>query len=104
MRIDANTGAQGLPETERSGTQSAASVGQASATGASANVLGEDQAELSGTHIQVQVLTAQALQLPEVRQEKVNALRQVVQDGTYQPSSDQIADAMFTHMLQPSAA
>jgi flagellar biosynthesis anti-sigma factor FlgM len=104
MRIDASAGAQGPPETERSGTQSASSAGQASATGTSDGVLGEDQAELSGTHVQVQVLTAQALQLPEIRQEKVNALRQVVQGGTYQPSSDQIAEAMFTQMLQPAAA
>jgi flagellar biosynthesis anti-sigma factor FlgM len=104
MRIDATSGAQGAPETERSGNQSASSMGQSSALGASAGVLGEDQAELSGAHIQVQALTAQALQFPEIRQEKVNALRQVVQDGTYQPSSDQIADAMFRHMLAMPAA
>jgi flagellar biosynthesis anti-sigma factor FlgM len=110
MRIDGSSGASGLPETERTGTQSSSSVGgQPSATeaqggGSLGGVLGEDQAELSGTHVQVQALTAQALQFPEIRQQKVNALRQVVEDGSYQPSSGQIADAMFTHMLQQPAA
>ena len=105
MRIDANSGAPGLSEAEKTGNQSTSSVGgQSSATGASGGVLGEDQAELSGTHAQVQALTAQALQFPEVRQDKVNALRQVVDDGSYQPSSGQIAEAMFTHMLEMPAA
>ncbi|HTU40733.1 MAG TPA: flagellar biosynthesis anti-sigma factor FlgM [Candidatus Aquilonibacter sp.] len=104
MRIDANLGAQGLPETEPSGNQSASKVGGQPAGAASGGVLGEDQAELSDTYAQVQALTAQALQFPEIRQEKVNALRQVVQDGSYQPSSDQIAGAMFTNMLAMPAA
>lgn len=105
MRIDGNSGAQGLPETEKSGNQSASSVsGELPATGAAGGVLGEDQAELSGTYAQVQALTAQALQFPEIRQEKVNALRQVVQEGSYQPSSSQIAGAMFAHMLEAPAA
>jgi flagellar biosynthesis anti-sigma factor FlgM len=101
MRIDPNQGAQALPESERLGNQSAsASDTQAASSG----VLGEDQAQLSGVHVQVQALTAQALHLPEVRQEKVNALRQVVQAGSYQPSSGQIADSMFQHMLVMPAA
>lgn len=104
MRIDGNSGAQGLPETEKSGSQSAPGVSNQSTTAAWGGVLGDDQAELSGTHIQVQALTAQALQFPEVRQEKVNSLRQVVQDGTYQPSSGQIADAIFSEMLVMPAA
>lgn len=104
MRIDANSGARGVPEIEKSGNQSAAGVGSpSSAAGALGGVLGEDQAELSGAHEQVQALTAQALQVPEIRQEKVNALRQVVQDGSYQPSSGQIADAMFTHRVEMPA-
>ena len=109
MRIDANSGAQGLPETGRSESQSASSVGgQLAATEAQAGsvggILGEDQAELSGTHQQVQALTAQALQFPEIRQEKVNALRQVVADGSYQPESSQIAGAVLIHMLVMPAA
>jgi flagellar biosynthesis anti-sigma factor FlgM len=101
MRIDLNQSAQALPEGERVGNQSAsASAAQIGA----ASALGEDQAQLSGVHLQVQTLTTQALQLPEVRQEKVNALRQVVQDRNYQPSSDRIADSIFQHMLVMPAA
>jgi flagellar biosynthesis anti-sigma factor FlgM len=104
MRIDANSGAQGLSETEPSGNQSASKMGGQPVAEASGGVLGEDQAELSGTHAQVQALTAQALQFPEIRQEKVNALRQVVQDGSYQPSPDQIAGAMLTDIMVVPAA
>jgi flagellar biosynthesis anti-sigma factor FlgM len=101
MRIDLNQASPGLSESSRADSQGSTSVGnQSSANG----VLGEDQAQLSGTHAQVQVLTAQALQLPEVRQEKVNALRQVVQEGSYQPSSDQIAEAVFNNLQIAPAA
>jgi len=103
MRIDGNSGAEGLPEIGPSVNPSASKARGQLPGAASEGVLGEDQAELSGTHLQVQALTAQALQFPEIRQDKVNALRQVVADGTYKPSSDQIADAMFAHMLMPAA-
>jgi negative regulator of flagellin synthesis FlgM len=104
MRIDPNQGAPSLSESSRSAQpqQSPANKGNGVTAGGSA--LGEDQAQLSGTHVQIQALTAQALQFPEVRQEKVNALRQVVSNGTYQPGSKQMADAVFSHMLLVTAA
>jgi flagellar biosynthesis anti-sigma factor FlgM len=101
MRIDGNGGAQALPENSRPNNSNAAS---AEARIAANSSTGQDQAQLSGVHVQIQALTAQALQLPEVRQEKVNALRQVVLGGNYQPSSGQVADALFTHMLVEPAA
>lgn len=101
MRINLNQAAQELPESARANNSSAATTdARASASGA----LGEDSAQLSGTHVQVQALVAQALQFPEVRQEKVNALRQAVQSGSYQPSAQQVGDAVFDHMLQNPAA
>jgi flagellar biosynthesis anti-sigma factor FlgM len=103
MRIDGNTGAQALPESSRTNSQTAAS-GDARTAASSASATGQDQAQLSGVHVQVQVLTAQALQLPEVRQDKVNALRQVVLSGNYQPSAGQTADALFAHLLVEPAA
>jgi flagellar biosynthesis anti-sigma factor FlgM len=102
MRIDQNQGAQPLPQSSRSVPSNATNGGTGAA--ASGNALGEDQAQLSGTHAQIQALTAQALQFPEIRQEKVNALRQVVGDGTYQPSPRQVADAVFAHIVATSAA
>lgn len=101
MRIDLNQSAQGLPESGR--TSAPNSTNQVGSTPAS-SALGEDQAQLSGMHAQVQTLVAQAAQLPDMRQEKVNALRQVVQAGSYQPTSDQIADAMVEHLLVMPAA
>lgn len=100
MRVDLNQGALPLPESSRSSTQNAASDARTSGS----NPLGEDQAELSGVHNQVQALAAQVSQLPEIRQEKVDALRQVVLGGSYQPGSKQIAEALFAHMLVMPAA
>jgi len=104
MRIDPHSAAQGLPEIEKSVNQSGVSGAKDTSPQTSNAALGEDEAQLSGTHIQAQALTAQALQFPEVRQEKVNALRQVVEDGRYGPGSDRIAEAMLGHMtIEPAA-
>ena len=101
MRIDGNQAAQSLPESGRTGSPSAAS---SDARNSTSSALGEDQAQFSGAQAQVQALAGQALQFPEIRQEKVNALRQVVLGGNYQPSSSQIAEAVFAHMLVTRAA
>lgn len=98
MRVNLNQVAQTVAESNT--PNSATRNNQAPAS----NVLGEDQAQLSGVHVQVQALAAQAAQLPEVRQERVNALRQVVLEGNYHPSSDQVAQAIFDHMLAAPAA
>ena len=102
MRIDSNQGARLIPESDRIRPQSPGNSGPGPA--ANGSLLGDDQAQLSGSHAQVQALTAQALQFPEVRQEKVNALRQSVLDGTYQPGSEQVAEAVFAHLLVAPAA
>ena len=101
MRIDSNQTAQPLPASGRNGNPSPAAA-DARTSGSSAP--GDDQAQFSDGHAQVQALVAEALQFPETRQEKVDALRQVVSSDSYQPSSQQVADAVFTHMLvQPAA-
>jgi flagellar biosynthesis anti-sigma factor FlgM len=101
MRIDSTQTPQPLHEGGRTGSPSPASTdGRASAGGA----LGEDSAQLSSTHVQLQALVAQALQFPEVRHDKVNALRQLVVGGSYQPSAKQVAESVFAHMLVTPAA
>jgi flagellar biosynthesis anti-sigma factor FlgM len=100
MRINPNQGTEALPET---GSASAPSKANAAANASSSNALGDDQAQLSGTHTQVQALAAQALRLPEVRQEKVGALRQAILSGTYRPGSDDVADALVDHLLSTAA-
>jgi flagellar biosynthesis anti-sigma factor FlgM len=123
MRIDSSYGAQPLPESQTAAqtaaqttsqtsiqtaaqaanvAQSAEAQSQAAAAGSSA--LGEDQAQLSGTHAQVQALVGQALQLPEIRQEKVQALRQAVVAGKYQPSASDVAGALLANNLAVNLA
>ncbi|HLV88659.1 MAG TPA: flagellar biosynthesis anti-sigma factor FlgM [Candidatus Sulfotelmatobacter sp.] len=93
MRIDFNPGTQAAPETTSSRPQSA------SDERASSSAFGEDQAQLSGAHVQVQALAAQVSQMPEVREERVQALRQAVASGTYRPSPHQVASSMISHMV-----
>jgi flagellar biosynthesis anti-sigma factor FlgM len=66
--------------------------------------LGEDQAQLSGVHVHIQTLMAQALHSPEIRQEKVSALRQAVLGGNYHSTPEQVAQALFDHMVTQSSA
>jgi len=99
MRIDLNHGPQSTPESNRNNAQSVTT-----SSSSSSNALGEDQAQLSGVHIQVQALAAQASQLPEVREARVHELRQAVESGQYHVSPDQVAGALLTHMVAEPAA
>jgi flagellar biosynthesis anti-sigma factor FlgM len=58
-----------------------------------------DTVQLSGTLGVVQQLTAQLAQSPDVRAERVAALQQQIQQGTYTPSNEQIASAMFSELF-----
>ncbi len=119
MRIELNQGTQSAAELERSPQNALATGGSAASSafggsatgparlgenGPSESILGEDQAQLSGAHLQVQALAAQASQLPEVRQERVSALRQAVESGNYSPSPEQVAGALLSHMMAEPAA
>jgi flagellar biosynthesis anti-sigma factor FlgM len=100
MRISTDHGSQPLPESGRANTQKAPENVQASGSGS----LGADQAQLSGVGAQVTVLTAQALQLPEVRQARVQALRQAVEAGSYAPDPRAVAGALLDDLaLKPAA-
>jgi len=100
MRIDLNYGPPPLPEARGNGAQS---VGVTNAS--AGNLLDvEDQAQLSGAHSQVQALVAQASQLPEMREERVLALRQAVEGGHYESNPEKTAGAMLLHRMGGSAA
>ncbi|MFZ0318048.1 MAG: flagellar biosynthesis anti-sigma factor FlgM [Candidatus Sulfotelmatobacter sp.] len=103
MRIDANQQAQQAANSERAGNQPAASANPAAAAGGS-SILGEDQAQLSGFHAQVQSLVAQLSGLPETTQAKVNALREAVGSGKYHVNPEQVAGALFSNMVVKLAA
>jgi flagellar biosynthesis anti-sigma factor FlgM len=99
MRIDLNTGigqAADSPQTAP-GARSAASSAPAESRGA-------DTAQLSSDQARVQALTVQVNNLPEIRQQKVEALGRAVRDGSYQVSPESTADALISEMLARSAA
>jgi flagellar biosynthesis anti-sigma factor FlgM len=98
MRIEFN---QGPAETNVTSAKASAATAQSINNIAS---LGEDQAQLSGAHAQVQALAAQAAQLPEVRQEKVQALREAIEAGHYHASAENVAGAMLAHIVAAPAA
>ena len=100
MRINPSQEGQPLAESGRTNNQA---PGSADKRTSGSSPLGEDQAQLSDAHVQVQALAAQVAQFPEIRQEKVNALRQVVLDGGYQRSPKQVAGALFDHMVRSAA-
>lgn len=100
MRIDPNYGPSAAPESQRNSGQNPPAATTASASSA----LGEDQAQLSGAHSQVQALATLASQLPEVRQERVQALRQAVKSGQYEASAGQVAGALLAHLSSTRAA
>lgn len=94
MRIDLNPSA--MPELGRSG-EAAAGAKPGDMTGlAAANA--EDVAHLSTGSDAVHQLKMQLDALPEVRQERVNALRQAISAGAYRISPQAIATAMLTEL------
>jgi flagellar biosynthesis anti-sigma factor FlgM len=96
MRIDLNEQPQLFAETEVSSRERVTGTYAASASDACAS---EDQAELSGVRAQVRALAAQAARLPEVRQERVQALRQTIERGLYCPGPARVAGAILEHMI-----
>jgi flagellar biosynthesis anti-sigma factor FlgM len=96
MRVD---GALPLPEnlqTENVASRaSSAQPGFSSASIASS----EDQAQLTVGGGILQQLRATLSQVPEIRQGRVDALRQAVGAGTYQISDQQLSDAIGSEML-----
>lgn len=66
-------------------------------TGAAANVSTEDQSSFQPSFPPVATLAAQAQSVPEVRQDRVNALKQQVADGSYPLDADTIVSALIAN-------
>jgi flagellar biosynthesis anti-sigma factor FlgM len=98
MRIDLNYAAQ-TPEPNRTGQNGASAANSAASNVAS----GEDRAQLSGDGTVLR-LVAQAVQLPEIRQERVQSLRSAIQGGSFQLSPEKTAAAVFDSLVRGSAA
>jgi flagellar biosynthesis anti-sigma factor FlgM len=103
MRIDSQYNPQPAPESNRATASDSSTPNPASAI-PSAVSNPEDQAQLSGSHVSAEVFAAQTLQLPEIREQKVQSLRQAVLSGQYQANPQNVAQALFAHMTVSKAA
>ncbi len=87
MRIDLNSASLGGVEREENTKKPSGKASGASRT--------DDKASLSVDTVSIAALTTQALAAPQVRQDRVDALRQAIQSGQYQVDPSQIAQAML---------
>ena len=87
MRIDSNNPATLLStDWSKSSASKAASSEYAGST--------EDRATFSSAGTAIQSLTAEAMNTPQVRQDKVDALRQSIASGQYHSDPASTADAI----------
>ena len=63
-------------------------------------VAGNSEVSLSETN--VTALKAQLANLPSIRQDRVQALRQAIHSGTYQVSGKQLANAIHADLFGPT--
>jgi len=90
MRIGLNPPDPQRVSTEQTSTSSAA-VRRAG------NVPGEDADTFSSDTVTLSALANRALQMPEVRQERVASLQQSIASGQYEVDAQSIAAAMLGH-------
>jgi flagellar biosynthesis anti-sigma factor FlgM len=95
MRIDLNALIPEAPDPGQS-TKSGSQVGTGNSS--AARLMGADTATLSQEQGRVQELASQVNQLPEIRQDKVAALQRAIQEGSYQVTPGQAADALMSAM------
>jgi flagellar biosynthesis anti-sigma factor FlgM len=95
MRID---GALPLPENLQ--TQGVTRSGPSAQQNPPAIVNSDqDQARLSTDGGTVQQMKTMLSQLPEIRQDRVDALRQAVSSGSYQVTDQQLGDAIGSDLM-----
>lgn len=98
MRIDATNTLPGSQPTDGPGSSATSSKARSTIQA----LLGLDTASLSSAGEKVASLSAELQNTPEVRHERVQALQKAVRDGSYQPTDQQIANAILSDPLGPS--
>jgi len=94
MRIDSHSSVGAAVGTDAWNRESARRVATDSGT-----TTGEsDAADLSFGSVRVQRLTATICGLPDVRQEKIAMLEQMVREGSYRDTSEATAEALMQRM------
>ena len=76
-------------------TERTAETEQPAAAGGASPAAEPDKVAVSDRASTVARLVSRAAEMPEVRQERVEALRKLVESGDYNPSADSIADAIL---------
>jgi flagellar biosynthesis anti-sigma factor FlgM len=99
MRIDLNANVGQTPDAGQAGK-----AGSRAALGTGSAGLQADSTQLSTDQVKVQALSTAVLQLPEIRHDKVAALAEQVQKGSYQVGSQQTAEALLTALTTNRAA
>jgi flagellar biosynthesis anti-sigma factor FlgM len=94
MKVDLN-GLTGPALDGVKSPQRAPSDATATSAAGTEPTVGEDAATLTVGSASVNSLVAKALDAPDIRLDKVEALRQAVQNGEYQLDPAQIAEAMI---------
>jgi flagellar biosynthesis anti-sigma factor FlgM len=101
MRVDFTT--SGLEPPEKGTTGRAGHTGHTDPTGTgsgtgTSSISGLDQTRFSFDQTRVQSLEAHVLAQPEVREAKVQSLRQAIGNGEYSVPASQVADALISEL------
>ncbi|HYA25982.1 MAG TPA: flagellar biosynthesis anti-sigma factor FlgM [Terriglobales bacterium] len=99
MRIDLNLSIGQTPDSGKPGKPDLPS-----GAGSKTSDLAADVANPSADYVRAQALAATLSQLPEVRQEKVAALAEMVRSGNYAVTPEQTSEALLAHMAGSAAA
>jgi flagellar biosynthesis anti-sigma factor FlgM len=92
MRIDQLTPIAETTTTERV----SGATGQANSTSSTSSSQSPD----AGVSLSSQDLRAKLDQTPDIRQDRVDALRKAMQDGTYHVSNEDLANSMLNSAFQ----
>jgi negative regulator of flagellin synthesis FlgM len=90
MRIDLNQAAASQIASETSPNQ--VNAENAATSGLAA---GEDRTTLTSTQQSLNALVSTAMSSPEVRQDRVDSLKQAISNGTYELDPEKIASSMI---------
>lgn len=95
MRIDLQTKAADFSQTSR------VREGENASRSRSARQVDRDndEAKLSLAAGRIQAMAESVIALPEVRSDKIEALRRALREGSYHPQPQQVASSMFAELL-----
>jgi len=100
MRIDPQ-----IPAPDAAATSSVSNQRSGAAANAAAGASGQpnDTVQLSAAQTVLSSLVSQLANVPDVRQQKVDALRAQIQSGQYQASNEQVANAIVDELVGPDS-